>query len=81
MYNVNYINTIRQFNHIYTTVLIDDVDGIYPQIRIDKQYDLDVSQTELVENCIVDVYTYNSQIISYLDLNMNYSGIFPSLES
>lgn len=76
MYNVNYINTIRQFDHIYTTVLIDDVNGIYPQIRIDKQYDLDVSGTDLVNNCISDIYIYNLQIVSSSDLNMNFSGIF-----
>lgn len=76
MYNVSYINTIRQFGHIYTTVLIDDVDGIFPQIRIDKQYNLNVSKNDLVNNCINDIYTYNSQIVTYLDLNMDYSGIF-----
>lgn len=77
MYNVSYINTIRQFDHIYTTVLIEDQSGVYPLIRIDKQYELDVTQNDLIDNCITDVYTYNFQIISYLDLNMNYSGIIP----
>lgn len=76
MYNVSYINTIRQFNHIYTTVLIEDGDGIYPQIRIDKQYCLDVTKDYLIDNCITDIYTYNSQIASPDELNINYSGIF-----
>jgi hypothetical protein len=75
MYNVSYINTIRQFDHIYTTVLIQDQNQIYPDIRIDKQYDLDVSKNDLIEDCINDIYTYNSDIIDYTNLNMDYSGI------
>jgi hypothetical protein len=75
MYNVTYINKIEQFGHIYCTVLIDDQNYVYPEIRIDKQYADSVTEDFLTNDCINDVYTYNQDIIDDTDLNIDFSGI------
>lgn len=75
MYSIIYINKIEQFNHIYCTVLIHDETSTYSDIRIDKQYSLNPNQDFLKNDCINDIYTYNSIIVDDSQVNINYSGI------
>lgn len=75
MYNVMYVNIIKQFDHIYCTVITSDDTGTNPDVRVDKQYSNSPSQQFLLNDAINDVYVYNNEIIDNTEISINFDGI------
>ncbi len=68
-YHVEQINDLEQFGELTTTFILTDTDGIMPDVRIEKFFNIESNKPRIIENeKQIDILRVTNEYLKNIEL-------------
>lgn len=68
-YQVTQINDLEQFGELTTTFILTDTDGIMPDVRIEKFFNIESNKPRIIENeKQIDILRVTNEYLKNIEL-------------